>query len=205
MGFAPNSMACMVGGCFVLFCSWLLFNAGSSRSVVWDKSSHSPEHTVTNTVFSAAASVTCVIVINVFNRTTDEGEQNVTFKYDLVTVVDAILAGCVSVTAACNNISYNEALIVGAIGGLVYASSLSLLNKLHIDDPLHVSQVHGFCGLWGLIAVGIFDNDKGLISTGSFDQLGIQMIGATAIISWTALITVSFFTIMKKTGRLRIG
>ena len=201
----PNSTVCMVGGCLMLFTSWLLFNAGSNQSIVQNKATNIPERTVINTILSASAATACVIFIDLFARTKIDLEQNVTFKIDLVTIIDAILAGCVSITGSCDNVSQHNALIIGFIGGLVYKLSVGLLQKLEIDDPLNVSEVHGFCGLWGLMAVGFFDNDHGLIYFGSFDLLQKQLIGAGAIIAWTAVLSAGFFTIMNRTGRFRIG
>ena len=78
------------------------------------------------------------------------------------------IAGCVSATAACNNITPTDAVVIGFLGAIVYQSGVSLFLKLEIDDPLQVSQIHGFCGLWSLIATGIFDKERGLIVTGEF-------------------------------------
>ena len=80
-----------------------------------------------------------------------------------------------------------------------------LFLRLEIDDPLQVSQIHGFCGLWGLMAVGIFDKDRGLIVTGEFRQLGIQTIGAISLIIWNLAISGTFFKLLSILNRFRIG
>jgi len=66
--------------------------------------------------------------------------------------------------------------------------------------------VHGSCGLWGVIAVGIFDNEKGLISDShdSFSYLGWQLVGAVCILIWVLVITVPFFIILNKLKLLRV-
>ena len=83
------------------------------------------------------------------------------------------MSGCVAATASCNNIEMSSAVIIGFVGAIVYKLSVALFERLEIDDPLQVSQIHGFCGLWGVLAVGIFDKDMGLIYSGHFRQLGI--------------------------------
>ena len=83
------------------------------------------------------------------------------------------MSGCVAATASCNNIEMSSAVIIGFVGALVYKSTVSLFERLEIDDPLQVSQIHGFCGVWGVLAVGIFDKDTGVINSGHFNQLGI--------------------------------
>lgn len=126
-------------------------------------------------------------------------------KFDLLAIVGSIMSGCVSVTACCNNIDPSSAIIVGGIGACIYKSTVDLFNRLQIDDPLQVSQIHGFCGLWGLIAVGIFDKDAGLLATGQFRQLGIQLVGALAILAWDFFICFTFFMSLNSMNRFRVG
>lgn len=63
----------------------------------------------------------------------------------------------VSVTACCDNIELWAAAIIGIIGSLIYTQTKKLVSKFEIDDPLDISEVHGFCGMWAILAVGIFD------------------------------------------------
>ena len=63
----------------------------------------------------------------------------------------------VSVTACCDNIELWAAAIIGIIGSLIYTQTKKLISKFEIDDPLDISEVHGFCGMWAILAVGIFD------------------------------------------------
>ena len=84
---------------------------------------------------------------------------------------NGVLAGMVSVTASCNNIELYAAGLIGIIGGMIYIQTKKIVQRFEIDDPLDISEVHGFCGIWSVIAVGIFDKDKGFFQTGSADQL----------------------------------
>ena len=115
------------------------------------------------------------------------------------------MAGCVSVTACCNNVDPTSALLCGIVGAAIYKSTVVLFYRLEIDDPLQVSQIHGFCGLWGVLAVGIFDQDRGVIVTGQFKQIGIQTVGVIALMSWNFLISFTFFKLLKILNRLRVG
>lgn len=83
--------------------------------------------------------------------------------------MNGLLAGHVAITGSCNNVESYSAVIIGILAGFCYILSCRLLFRFKVDDPLHASQIHAFCGLWGLVAVGIFDNDKGLIYTGKFN------------------------------------
>ncbi len=78
------------------------------------------------------------------------------------------------------------------------------MNKLKIDDPCSATQIHGFCGLWGVIAVGLFQKEHGLIYSCSFKQLGLQLIGGLSLIIWTITITFPYFYFTNKIGRLRV-
>ena len=75
---------------------------------------------------------------------------------------------------------------------------------LKIDDPCCASQIHGICGGWGVIALGFFDRDTGLIHTGSFRQLGNQCIGALSLALWVVAMTLPYFYLLNKIERLRV-
>ena len=90
-----------------------------------------------------------------------------------VGIMNAILAGLVSVTAGCNNFSLLSSVVVGVIGGIMYIVMGKLMYRWKIDDPIEASQIHGFAGVWGLIAVGIFDLETGLLYSGSMNQLQV--------------------------------
>lgn len=75
--------------------------------------------------------------------------------------------------------------------------------KLEIDDPLDAFSVHGACGLWGVIAVGIFDIDNGLVA-GKSQQFGGNCLGAFVIIVWVCTMGALIFYPLKKLGLLRV-
>ena len=84
-----------------------------------------------------------------------------------------MLAGLVSVTSASSNVDLWAACVIGLIGSMIYTSTKKLIVRAEIDDPLDISEVHGFCGIWSIVALGIFDRQKGMIYTGNLDQLAI--------------------------------
>ena len=103
-------------------------------------------------------------------------------------ITNGILAGLVSVTAGTNVLNPPLGLLVGALGGLIYRSCSHLLLRLGIDDPLEAAPIHGACGIWGLLAVGLFANDNGITGLfyGNPAQLGHQILGALIITAWSA-------------------
>lgn len=101
---------------------------------------------VTSTIAASAAGVTALIYARV-----------TTGCYDLIAVCNGILSGLVAVTAACAVIEPWAALLVGALGALLFAPAESLiLNRLKIDDPLSASAMHGVVGACGALFVGLF-------------------------------------------------
>jgi ammonium transporter, Amt family len=97
------------------------------------------------------------------------------------------------------------AILVGLIGTLFYCLSCRLFDKLKIDDPLESSQIHMFGGLWGLLAIGLFDMDHGIFFTGNFDIMLKQLIGAFAIMMWAVIVSFLYFFILKKVNKFRVG
>jgi len=70
-----------------------------------------------------------------------------------------------------------------------------LLHRYKIDDPIGSFQIFGFSGMWGCLAVGIFDKDLGVINTGSFIQIEVQAVGCLVIIAWGSIFSLIFFKI----------
>ena len=119
LGFMPHSRSMIVGGCFILFCNWLFFNAGSSGTITQDKETNIPQLTIMNTILSACGSVVIIALIGVFADNVGSS-QNATLKFDVITLVGAIMAGCVSATACCNNVDPSSAVLIGFIGAIIY-------------------------------------------------------------------------------------
>merc|ERR1711988_79225 len=121
----------------------------------------------------------------------------ITKKLDVGGFCNGILAGLVSITAGCGAVKPWETIIIGFIGGLVYQGASMLLRKLKVDDVVDAFPVHGACGIWGVIALGLFgDPDEGLGGNGVFyggNQLGVQLFGLLMIILWVGLWSVAIF------------
>lgn len=88
---------------------------------------------------------------------------------------------------------------------MIYSSTKKLIVRAEIDDPLDISEVHGFCGIWSIVALGLFDREKGLIYTGNSDQLLIQLLGAFSYALWSVLLSFTFFYSLKQVDRLRVA
>lgn len=96
-------------------------------------------------------------------------------------------------------------MIIGSVGGVVYLLGSLFLNKFKLDDPLQATQTNLFCGLWGVIAFGLWHKEKGLITTYDGSFLAIQLVGAVVICASTCVLTYTFFKLVRKRFHLRLS
>ncbi|MFM7264499.1 MAG: ammonium transporter [Cyanobium sp.] len=168
-------------GCLILWIGWYGFNPGSWLSVAPEV----PYIAVTTTLGGAAGGISGTLV-----------SQFSGGKPDLTMTINGILAGLVGVTAGCDGFSMPAAWVVGFIAGGLVVWSVAFIDSLRIDDPVGAFSVHGTCGMWGTLAVGLFNSDKGLLTGHGFAQLGLQLVGVlsfalfsivTSFILWSIL------------------
>ena len=118
-----------------------------------------------------SSSVSAFVAYILFNRLRkEESNQNLS-----MTVMNSSLAGLVGITGICDDVNVYSALVIGFVSGLTYLSATYVLEKYRIDDPVEAVQIHGICGFFGVLNVGIFGNEYGIITTSenSFKQFGI--------------------------------
>jgi Amt family ammonium transporter len=177
-------------GVFILWFGWFGFNPGSTT--VGDGSIG--YIAVTTNLAAAAGAIIAMIVSWIIMK-----------KPDASMALNGALAGLVSITAPCDGVSPVGAIIIGTIGGtLVVLSVLFIDNKLKIDDPVGAVSVHGVCGLWGTLSVGLFNMDSGLFYGSGLKQLGVQALGAGAAFLWAFGLGLVLFYGIKKTIGLRV-
>jgi Amt family ammonium transporter len=139
--------------------------------------------------------------------------------WDLVYTLNGSLAGLVAITAGCAFVSPVSALIIGLVAGVVVVYAADLIERLHIDDPVGAFAVHGACGIWGTLAIGLFGQPgltfapagvdvatrAGLLLGGGIDLLVVQFIGSAATVIFTGVFAVLMFGALKAIGRLRVN
>ena len=89
--------------------------------------------------------------------------------------------------------------VVGFIAGVLVVFSVSFIDALKIDDPVGAFSVHGTCGIWATLAVGLFNVDKGLFTGHGFSQLGIQIVG---VLAYAIFAVVSSFIVWSIIGAI---
>ncbi|WP_411870478.1 ammonium transporter [Vulcanococcus limneticus] len=160
-----HNLAIATLGCLILWLGWYGFNPGSWLSMAPEV----PYIAVTTTLGAAGGGISATLL-----------SQFTGGKPDLTMTINGILAGLVGVTAGCDGFSMPAAWVVGFIAGVLVVFSVALVDKLKIDDPVGAFSVHGTCGIWATLAVGLFNTDKGLLTGHGFNQLGVQIVGVLA-------------------------
>ena len=160
-------------GVFILWFGWFGFNPGSALAV-GDGELISLIAINTNLAAAAGAVTTTFLSWTLFG------------KPDLFFTMNGALAGLVSITAPCAIVSPASAIWIGVTGGFVIVLGERLMNIIKVDDPCGAFPVHGLCGIWGTLTVGLWGREEfglaneGLFYGGGFEQLGIQALGTFA-------------------------
>jgi ammonium transporter, Amt family len=123
--------------------------------------------------------------------------------FDLIAGMNGLICGYVSICSCCHNVECWAAILIGAMGSVLQEFFRRTLRRLEIDDPMDSISTHGICGFWSLIALGLFENDKGILLTGNGETLGVQFIGAASLILLSTILSLIFFYPLKRMGRLR--
>lgn len=193
-------------GTLILWYGWYGFNGGSALL----NNAHDLDYTVAlaaaNTSISGGAAGISALMANVWYLERYTGEA----YYDLKYAMNGTLAGLVAITGGCGIVEPWAAAIIGMFAGLLYLLGSRLLVRLRLDDACDAIPVHGLCGLWGLISVGLFAsptrlersyghaNHPGLFYSwmqgkSDFRLLGMELLGIVMIIGWVMCIMLPFF------------
>jgi len=193
----PHDLVMASIGAVILWFGWYGFNPGSTLSAM---DFEGIGRVAANTTLAAAAGGMAAVLF-VYPRSK---------KWDLGMSLNGFLGGLVAITAPCYWVSPGGAVLIGAIAGCLVPLGVDLLERLRIDDPIGAVAVHGFVGIWGTLAVGLFatgqfgvpgpegaDNSvpvEGLFYGGGTSQLVVQAIGS---LSAVVVVSVASFVIFK--------
>jgi Amt family ammonium transporter len=199
--FVGHSIPFCVLGTFFLWFGWYGFNPGSTLSMKTEADAHKAALVAVNTTLAPCISGLLVFVLR--------AKVCSPKLLDVGGFCNGILAGLVAITAGCAFVKPWEALIIGFIGGLVYQGASMLLQKLKIDDVVDAFPVHGACGMWGVLSLGLFgDPDEGIGGNGLLyggDQLRVQIMAVIIIMAWTGGLSLLILAPLRKFGMLRLG
>ena len=186
-----NLMAASLG-VFILWFGWFGFNPGSQLAASGEVNRVAISHVFLTTNLAAAAGG----IATMFTSWIKYGKPSFSLT------LNGILAGLVAITAGCDLVSPLGAVIIGFLAGVILVFSIEFIDtKLHIDDPVGASSVHGVCGIFGTLMTGLLAVDGGAFYGGGFGFFGAQCLGILCIDVWAAVAgTILFFGIKKLVG-----
>jgi Amt family ammonium transporter len=204
----PHDLTIAATGGLLLWFGWYGFNPGSTLSAM---DFEGIGRVATNTTLAAcAAGLTAMIYAYIPNR-----------KWDVSFTINGFLAGLVAITCPCYWVSPTGAILLGGVAGVLVVAGVELLEWLRIDDPIGAVPVHGLCGIWGTLSLGLFacgkygstgpvapDNSgalKGLFYGGSVQLLLAQALGSLIITTATFVVAYAVMYLVNATGTLRVS
>jgi Amt family ammonium transporter len=198
-----HSLVLGLAGALILGFGWFGFNPGSTLGA----SGNGALRIGIIATSTMLASMTGALVALLWSYVT-------TKKWDPGMTANGFLAGLVAITAPSGYVSPLSAFIIGAIAGAILSLSIPFVDKiLKVDDPVGAISVHGTCGIWGVLAVGIFADGtsnyagtsiSGLIA-GDVGQLGAQIIGAIVVMAWSFGTAYAFFRVLNAVMNMRVS
>src|SRR4030088_1025744 len=204
----PHDLTIAASGGLILWFGWYGFKPGSTLSAM---DFGGIGRVAANTTLAAcAAGLTAMFAAYVLSK-----------KWDLSFTVNGFLAGLVAITCPCYWVSPAGSIILGGIAGVVVVAGIELLEWLRIDDPIGAVPVHGMCGIWGTLSLGLFacgkygasgpagpDNSvalKGLFYGGGTQVLVAQAIGSAVVTLATFGVAMAVMLLVNATGLLRVS
>ena len=190
-----HNLALAALGVFILWMGWFGFNPGSQLAASGEVNRIAISHVFLTTNLAAVAGGVATMFVTWFKYG----------KPSLSLTLNGILAGLVGITAGCDVVSPCGAVLIGLLCGTVLVYAIEFIDhKLHIDDPVGASSVHGVCGILGTVLTGVLATDGGLLYGGGWHFLGVQCIGIVVIDLWAAVCGVLLFFGIKKAHGLRV-
>ncbi|GAA5509847.1 ammonia channel [Novipirellula caenicola] len=179
-------------GVFILWVGWYGFNPGSQLAFQSTGDIDATVLIAVNTTLAAAAGVVVATLISwaLFGHP------------DLTMSLNGALGGLVGITACCDCFTNGWSIVVGAVAGGLVVFGVMLLDKLKIDDPVGAWPVHGLCGMWGCLAIGLLPNTH---LAGGSTSLMIQATGVVAYAIWAFVTMFALFLVLKAIGMLRVS
>ncbi len=183
-------------GVFVLWFGWFGFNPGSQLAASGEVNRTAISHVFLTTNLAAVAGGATTMFVTWIKYK----------KPSFSLMLNGVLAGLVGITAGCDLVSPLGAVIIGVVCGLVLPFSIEFIDqKLHVDDPVGASSVHGVCGIIGTLMTGLLAVDSGLFYGHGAGFLGAQAFGIVCIDLWAAATGLALFFGLKKIKGIRVN
>jgi Amt family ammonium transporter len=204
----PHDLTIAASGGLLLWFGWYGFNPGSTLSAM---DFEGIGRVAANTTLAACAAGLTAMAWGYMGSK----------KWDVGFTVNGFLAGLVAITCPCYWVSPTGAIALGGVAGVLVVLGVELLEYLRIDDPIGAVPVHGFCGIWGTLSLGLFacgkygatgplaaDNSaplRGLFYGGGLQVLKAQLIGSVIVTVTTFAVAMIVMLVVNATGTLRVS
>ncbi|MBI4728574.1 MAG: ammonium transporter [Acidobacteria bacterium] len=207
-----HNLPMAITGVFILLFGWLGFNAGSTLGATDLRIAA----VVFNTVLASCAGALAAMFYSQLRSDIGKPDPGMTSN--------GMLAGLVAITAPSGFVAPWAALVIGVIAGILVVASIQFFDRrAKLDDPVGAISVHGVCGLWGVISVGLFaDGTYGLgwnamgsqtlagttvrgLFYGDVGQLWAQLAGVATLVVWAFGLTYLFMKAQKKFFGIRVS
>ena len=199
-----HNLPMAVLGSLILAFGWFGFNAGSTLAA----SNPRIALIAVNTMLASSAGAISALLYVLFSLN----------KPDIGMTCNGLLGGLVAITASCAFVTPAAAVMIGLVAGVLVVWSVALLERrLQIDDPVGAIAVHGTCGAWGALALGLFADGsygagwngvagpvRGLLF-GDPSQLLAQCIGVSSNLIFVFTSAYGFFWIVGRTLGNRVS
>lgn len=166
-------------GGLILWLGWFGFNPGSTMAA----DAPAIAHISVTTAMAAAAGVAAACAYAWARLGTP----------DLSMIINGSLAGLVAITAPCDGVAVWASVVIGLVAGVLVVESVLTFDKLRIDDPVGALSVHLVNGIWGTLAVGLFNMESGLLYGAGATQIIVQIIGILAVGAFTVIVSFAFW------------
>ena len=210
----PHDLTIAVVGGLILWFGWYGFNPCSTLSIM--DAAGAGRVAMNTTLAACTGGLAAEFVMYFMVR-----------KWDTPGIVNGFLAGLVAITCPCYWVSPVGACILGAVAGVLVIAAMELLEYLRIDDPVGAFPVHGVCGIWGTISLGLFASGEyqatgsspfgvpsivanspealtGLFYGGGAQVLWAQCIGSLIVCTATFAAAMAMFGVLNSVGLLRV-
>jgi ammonium transporter, Amt family len=181
-----HNLSLVALGGFILWVGWFGFNAGSSLEV-----NVSLGLIALNTHLAAAAGALGAFL----------AQRSSSSPVLLTTTVNGSLGGLVGITAGCASMQPGFAVVTGLVAGFVVVFGMRLLDRLQLDDVVGAVPVHGFAGVWGTVAAGLFFSGDLF----NWERVGVQLLGAGVAFLWAFPLALLLYLLLAKTLGLRVS
>jgi len=184
-------------GVFILWLGWFGFNPGSTMGIVGDPGLVARIFLTTNIAAAAAGVASMAVSWLRFG------------KPDFSMTMNGLLAGLVAITAPCAFVSPIGAVLIGLVAGVLVVAAIPMFDALGVDDPVGAVSVHGVCGVWGTMSVGLFGlpalGAAGLFAGGGIHSLLVQTLGTLSMSAAAFASVFVLWSILKATVGIRVG